>query len=356
METTLSRKKALSLSLTVFSILLAAYPRHPVLWVLYSLNRFLRGMKPLLEKEVCINDYQLVRETDLWFNGDMGDIKDVIIMNDEEGSSGLTAIIGLQTGAIDCGLSLNDMNIVRCRVFYEVPREWCARIIGRKNSKNEIFLYLLPFKFCCRQVLRRSDCGVVQCRSVVVDSKYHLDKTFFHIGCGDCFIDTHDVYNDVCIYTGLKRLDNAMKKYCVEKMGETSVASTMIYALSVPKELTYYILINDGLINYKTPVMHRAEVLKSLLKHILVCGSCFIYLGPFLDLLYRSVIVSQFAVSSNERCKSDIYHNTVPCARYILDGNFDIINDDAYEAPCKYNTICDNICKECVDLFMSKHV
>jgi hypothetical protein len=146
-----------------------------------------------------------------------------------------------------------------------------------------------------------------------------------------------------------------MKKYCVEKVGEMSVAANMIYALGSQKELTYYTIVNDGLITYKTPVMYHAESLKALLKHILVCGNCFIYLVPFLDLLYRSVIISQVGKEIN-RCKSDIYHNTIPCARYILDGNFDIINDEAYEAPSKHNTICDNICEECVDLFMSKHI
>jgi hypothetical protein len=97
MENMLTRERSVHLSLTVFSILLAAYPRHPVLWVLYSLNRYFHGTKPLLEKEVCIYDYQPVRETDLWFNGDMGDIKDVILINDEEASSGTTAVFGLQT-------------------------------------------------------------------------------------------------------------------------------------------------------------------------------------------------------------------------------------------------------------------
>jgi hypothetical protein len=345
------------LNLKVFSILLAAYPRHPILWILYGLNRRLRAMRPLLEKEVRIYDYQPVRETELWFSGDMGDIKDVIILNDEKGSSGNTAIIGLESAALNCRASLNNArDIVNCRVFYEIPREWCARIIGRVSSNGEIFLYLLPFKFCCRQILRSRDCGVVQCRSVVVDSKYHLDETFFHIGCGDCFIDTHDVYNDLCIYTGLKRLNNAMKKYCVERVGEASVAATMIYTLSVPKKLIYYYLSNDGLITHKCTITYRTEVLKTLLMHILVCGSCFIYLEPFLDLLYRCVIAGQFALSTTNICTSNVYHNTVPCTRYILDGNFDIINDDAYDAPNKHHNICDSICKECVELFILKNV
>jgi hypothetical protein len=309
-------------------------------------------MKPLLEKEVCIYDYQIVREADLWFNGDMGDMKDVILINDEEGSNGTTAVIVLQTNAIDCAASLDSPVMMRHRVFYEIPQEWCARIIGRKNSKNEIFFYLLPFKFCCRQVLRSSDCGVVQCRSVVVDSRYHLDKTFGQ----DCFSDTHDVYNDACIYVGLKRLNNVMPKYCVEKGGEYSVAANMIYALGSQKELTYYFLVNDGLITYKIPVMYRAEFLKALLKHILVCGDCYIYLTPFLDLLYRSIIISQVGNETN-RCKSDIYHNTIPCSRYILDADFDIMNGEAYEAPIKHNNnICDSICEECVVLFVLKHI
>ena len=332
-----------NLALNAFNVLLSVYPYHPILWSLYGVNRYLRSQKPTFGKEVKIWDYHMAHN--IWFSGDLGDIHDVFVLDDESGSSGTTAVLGVLEPVVD----EEETDIRR---FYDIPREWCRRIIGRHNNEGKLFLHLLPFEFCCRQILRRKACGIVQCRSICIDPRYYLDKTFFHVGCGNCFEDFHDVYNDVSIYTGLKRLNEVMKKYLAQNVGR----DMMFILTQYESKLPYNFLGSDGKID---TYQHSGADLKCLLLHILVCCNCAKYLESFLDLLYRCIITHR-PLPLDERSvvpnSGLVYHNGIPCVRYILDGNFDIINDCAYNAPTKhYNIRSEDICKKCVDVFMLEY-
>jgi hypothetical protein len=349
-----------NLALNAFNLLVSVYPYHPILWSLYSVNRYLRTQKPTFGKEVKIWDYHTTNN--IWFAGDLGDIRDVFVLNDELGSSGTTAILGV----LDKTLGFDEEGepvFNEIRTFYDIPREWCRRIIGRRDNAGKLFLHLLPFEFCCRQILRREGCGIVQCRSICIDPRYYLDKTFFHVGCGDCFEDVHDIYSDVSIYVGLKRLNEAMKKYCVKKTlcEKQNVCGDMMFMLGqYPTNLPYNFLVCDEKSVMIGNYHHSGENLKHLLLHILVCCNCAKYLEPFLDLLYSCIITHKPRPLGERQGIPNpelVYHNGVPCVRYILDGNFDIINESAYDAPTTYYNIkSEDICKKCIDVFMSKYL
>jgi hypothetical protein len=349
-----------NLALNAFNLLVSVYPYHPILWSLYSVNRYLHTQKPTFGKEVKIWDYHTA--ANIWFSGDLGDLHDVFVLDDEVGSSGTTAVLGvLETLP---GFDEEELPVLNeIRRFYDIPREWCRRIIGRRNNAGKLFLHLLPFEFCCRQILRREACGIVQCRSICIDPRYYLDKTFFHVGCGDCFEEFHDVYNDVSIYTGLKRLNEAMKKYCEKTfcISTRNVASDMMFILAqYQTRLPYNFLVSDEKIVIIDNYQHSGEDLKHLLLHILVCCNCAKYLEPFLDLLYRCIITHKPPPLGERQGVPEpglVYHNGIPCIRYILDGNFDIINECAYDAPAKYYNIkSEDICKKCIDVFMLKYI
>jgi hypothetical protein len=319
----------------------------------------LRTQKPTLGKELKVWDYHLRCKPDA-FEGDLGDIRDVIIY---EGCDQM-AVLGLVEGISECAYLQQQQTVVRR--FYEIPREWCKRIIGRRNKRDETFLHLLPFEFCCRQILKAEGCAIVQCRSITIEHRYYLDKTFFHVGCGPCFDDTHDVYKDVELFVGLKRLCAAMKKYGKPSCG-TNVGADMIYVLGLCRyNLPYHYFVGDqhGVlhIDYK---YYSGQELKQLLKHILVCCKCVKYLESFLDKLFRCVI-SYHKPQTNERNSVFdphlLYYNGIECVRYILDGNFDIMLECAYDAPHESLNLAtkievqEDICGELVDVFMYKYI
>jgi hypothetical protein len=179
-------------------------------------------------------------------------------------------------------------------------------------------------------------------------------------------VDTHNVYKDVQLYVGLKRLGEAMKKYC-RPVCATNVGADMMYVLGLHRyNLPYHYFVgdNNGVVrlDYK---YYSGDELKQLLVHILVCCKCVKYLESFLDKLFRCVI-SYHKPQTNERNSvfdpQLLYHNGIECIRYILDGNFDIITECAYDAPLgslNLDTkmkVKKNICEKLVDVFMYKYI
>ena len=339
-------------AIKVFNVLVSIYPYHPILWRLYSVNHYLHAQKPIFGKKVKIWEYH--NSENVLFAGDLGDIHDVIVFDDEAGSCGTTAILSVLDKITELDAEENVYHKYTCS-SYDIPREWCKRIIGQRDNAGRVFLYLLPFEFCCRQILRKAECGIVQCRTICIEPEYYLDKTFFHVGCGGCFEDIHVVYNDVSIYTGLKRLDEHMKEY------ESDVATNMLYVLGqYQQNLPYHFLVAHETGVFIEVCMYSGEHLKKFLIHILVCRICVKYLRPFLNLLYRCIISYNLPNEKRGVRETLERHNGIPCIRYILDGNFDIINECAYNAVVKnlgpHEIKRADICKKCVDAFMFKHI
>ena len=117
--------------INVLERLLIAEPYHPGLWPLYTVNRKLRSLKPTFATEKRIHIYTKTPEDDLWFRGDLCELRDLVISLDS------------RTVAVSLG-------VFWPRVFYTVPREWCKRLIVRRDEKRRFWFHLLPLQFCCR--------------------------------------------------------------------------------------------------------------------------------------------------------------------------------------------------------------
>jgi hypothetical protein len=177
--------------------LLIAEPYHPGLWPLYTVNRKLRSLKPTFVKEKRVRVYTQTPEDEIWFRGDLSELRDLMISLDSR-----TVAVSLVVGGV--------------RVFYTVPREWCKRLVVRRGlGYYRFWFHLLPFEFCCRQILRSKGVGIIQCRSMLIRPEIHLDSAYFHVGLGKCWKSVHEVYPDLPYFVGLKRLEGAIDKMAI---------------------------------------------------------------------------------------------------------------------------------------------
>jgi hypothetical protein len=143
-----SEPAPLYLILEAFDNLLINYPYHPVLWTLYAVNRRLAARKPNISKSVEILDYRVVAEP--WLSGISNAVRDILAIDDKT---------------------------EECWYAYATIRkgEWVKRITVNKRGN----FVLLPFEFCCRQVLKRTDCKLVRCQSHYIPPKFFVDQNYF---------------------------------------------------------------------------------------------------------------------------------------------------------------------------------
>jgi hypothetical protein len=208
------------------SYLLMRQPYNPVLWNLYSVCHYLRNYKPktFRRKEIRIRDYYVEKKH--WLSGCFSDIRDIIAIDNtvehettheitdettneikyvtsREIKNPATAIATLYAADIQ-DLTLAD-SLVDKKTMYIIPVEWIPYIAARDQH-----FVLLPFKFCCREVLLRTSTQMVRCQSLVLESQYLVDETYFHVGCGPCRESTADVMVQIFaalpIHVGIRNL------------------------------------------------------------------------------------------------------------------------------------------------------
>jgi hypothetical protein len=270
-------------------------------------NRRLYNRKPRFTgRSVGISDYRIVKEP--WLAGVSNAVRDILAFDDKEE---------------DCWYAYATVRKAGETVFYWIPREWVKRLTVNKHGN----FVLLPFEFCCRQVLKRSDCKLVRCQSHFIPARYHVDQHYFHIGCGPCHKDMSHVISKFPMFIGVKQLVEVL---------ERAECSELIVAL----------LISSDAIDFKFKKAKKdgdkdsfgcvkATYLCEILKHILVCRVCYVNLEKFVSVLDRFLSTPASYMPMNDFDDSvpcEFYHNDkVPCDKYVIDGEFDVMRSVAYD-------------------------
>jgi hypothetical protein len=73
--------------------------------------------------------------------------------------------------------------------------------------------------------MKRSDCKIVCCKTHTIQERYHLDKHYFHVGCGPCFPRLDEVFASLSLFVGVRQLALTLED------NNFSEPAQMIYAL-----------------------------------------------------------------------------------------------------------------------------
>jgi hypothetical protein len=233
-----------NLILAGLEYLLSNYPYHPILWTLYAVNKRLASYKPRLAKSIEVFNYHRVQTP--WIGGITESLRDILAIDDTTGKECWYAYATICEGVENVGL-------------YWIPREWvkCIAVNERQN------FILLPYEFCCRQVLKRSDCKIVRCQSHFIPAKFFVDQYYFHIGCGECNQEMSTIISGFPQYVGIKQLVLAL-----EDKGVTKRADVMMRLLSGGE--TQKIML-ENVREVEKPHIYSSEHVCSVLRHILLC-------------------------------------------------------------------------------------
>ena len=293
----------LYLILEALDNLLINYPYHPVLWTLYAVNKRLRNRKPDIRKNVKILSYYVVSNP--WLSGITDSLRDIIARDDK---------------LEECWFAHATICENNKAVLYWIPREWIKRIIV--NSRGHFML--LSFEFCCRQILKRGDCKLVRCQSHVIPPQFVLNHTYFHVGFGPCHRELSFVISGFHLFVGIKQLTLML----LEKF---EVNTALIIAL----------LNCDDNISLKFKNVHknseecdiRSSYVYKMLKHILVCKICNDKLEKFLSILDDYISGPAPFNDFDDKIDCEFYYNDkIPCNKYVIDGEFDEMRLNAYNA------------------------
>ena len=262
-------------TLEALQALLSAQPYNPILWKLYATCQFLYAQSPpsFTRREVRIDDY--VCEEVRWISGDTDEICDVILVDDSDkkpdNEGNVEYVKDIAYATINAEFPF----------FYIIPVEWIPHIVVRSGR-----FYLLPFKFCCRQVLCQSNVAMVRCQSMNIEDFYLVDKTFFHVGCGSCTVKSSEsvfIFASLPVYLGIRNVMLMMEKYSFLNAGE------MIFALSSNKTKLKYHNVDDD-----EAVYLKGNHVRMYFSHIIICKFCYRYLYDFLNLLNEAVAITRF--------------------------------------------------------------
>ena len=285
--------------------LLTNYPYHPVLWTLYAVNKRLAGYKPRLGKNIEIFDYH--RVVNPWLGGVTDSVRDILAIDDKTGKECWYAYATIREGTERVGM-------------YWIPREWVKRIVVNERQN----FMLLPYTFCCRQVLKRSDCKIVRCQSHFIPKKFFVDQYYFHVGCGECNEEISTIIAGFPTYVGIKQLVLALEDASV-----TIRPDEVMLLLSGGDD---HKLILENVAKYNEPCSFNATYICSILQHILLCIQCNKYLKKFIGILERYLRSGDPLKDYDEISCELILNNGIPCNRYVIDGEFDEMREIAYNA------------------------
>jgi hypothetical protein len=353
----------------------------PVLWQLYSTCKYFHHKKPrdLGTREIRIRNYAScnivalsegkeksveIVKTLQWLKGDLAGVRDLLIYDKAKPHY---ALIGLDQpkpneDARNAKLFVgdehddDDAHALRktVKVFYVIPAEWLHYVYVRFEN-NSWTMYLAAKKFCCRQILVRGTVTIARRENISInaayaqiDNRYVPCPNYFHVGVGECGKDVHNILADVGIFVNGKQLYDSVSLIA----GPYGQERGVIFALSQHDDKLQF---SDGYVTSK--------YLKHIMKHLLVCRSCNMYVDKLVEMICSSLVKDSTVLSNMEttNCTADIIlPGGVPCYTYILDGDFNTMRKDAYKAPLKTlfqeqrkNSI--NICKDIIDPFFEKH-
>ena len=347
------------LNLRALSGLLESNYFDPVLWALYDTCHFLRHKKPrdLGKREIRIRNYRdsniyklneelkqvVIEEKLLWLKGDCTALRDLLIYDK---AKPWYALIGVMQSGDEDG-DEDDEDKLAPRTFYIIPTAWLPYVYIRRYKNNKWLMYLSKNKFCCRQVLVRGSVTVARRDFISIDERYCKPESYFHIGVGQCKEEIHEVLADVGVFINGKQLYERTK-LIAEPYGKVR---EVIYALSVRSSIFKF---GEELISGK--------LLRSIMKHLLVCCSCNIYVDKLIEMLCDVLVkYNPLATCMESNDIADvIIDGAVPCFSYILDGDFVIMRRDAYNAALKTlpkhsRKGVQNICDEIILPFFEKY-
>ena len=222
--------------------LLMAQPYNPILCILYQTCTFLYFKKPqsFMCREILIEQYYV--ESKPWILGNFSDIRDVILVDDVNCTT--VQCLATLSGGIDKNMDVyNDLEtgkIAKQKTMYVLPTEWIKCLAARNNR-----FVLMPFRFCCREVLKRSDTRMVRCQSFQLLPEYLTDETFFHVGCSPCNPEAPVVQVYACLpqYAGIRNLAKMLEQNDFMNPAE------MLYALGKYSELMRFYSNEQGRTN-----------------------------------------------------------------------------------------------------------
>ncbi|CAB3982321.1 Hypothetical predicted protein [Paramuricea clavata] len=293
-------------AIEAFDILLKNYLHHPILWRLYSVNSTLRSRKPRMDKERVIYDYFVEKEP--WLCGVGTGLNSIICYDDKfkdkDGNSTTEALISPRYSE---------------GITYVIPCEWLKRVVFDKDG----YMILKAFEFCCRQVLKRTDCKLVRCQEMILSEPYLKDATYFHVGCGPCNEEKAYLLYEIPIFLGLKPLFEILRTASFEVD-----ILYIVYILGDIADLTLHMMKNDG--SFKE---YDSEYLQKLLKHILVCSKCCKYLKDFIMTIDKFLEASDPVPDYSDDCNVEVFlDDIIPCDVFLIDGEFNVIREQYYSA------------------------
>jgi hypothetical protein len=286
--------------------LLSNYPYHPVLWLLYAVSKRLAAYKPRLGKSIEVFDYYRVENP--WLGGVTESVRDILAIDDKTSKECWYAYATIRE---------KDERGVQ---MYWIPREWVKRIVvnDRQNC------VLLPYEFCCRQVLKRSDCKIVRCQSHFIPTKFFVDQYYFHVGCGGCNQEISTIIASFPMYVGIKQLTLALEDESV------TMRPDAVMLLLTGDDTQKLIL--ENISKVQEPCTVSSTYVRSVLQHILLCIRCNKYFKKFIGVLERCLNGVDPLKDYDEISCELFLNNAIPCNKYVIDGEFDEMREIAYNA------------------------
>ena len=334
----------------------------PVLWSLYYTCSQLYKKKPrdLGKREIRIRNYRdsnvyklneelkqiVIEEKLLWLKGDSTALRDILIYDK---AKPLYALMGVVKPPHIADADDNDDNDTDKghKTFYIIPAEWLPYVYIRRYENDEWLMYLSKNKFCCRQVLVRGSVTVARRENISIDERYCRAENYFHVGVGKCKAEIHDVLADVGIFINGRQLYERTKSIA-EPYGKV-------------REVIYTLSVREKIIKFGDEDLISGKFLRGIMKHLLVCRLCNIYVDKLIKMICDVLVQYEFLGNLETNNTADMtIDGGVPCFSYILDGDFVHMRGDAFNAPLKTLSKdkrkgVQNICREIILPFFEKY-
>ena len=186
---------------------------------------------------------------------------------------------------------------------------------------------------------------------MLIRPEVYVDSAYFHVGLGKCWKNIHEVYENMHCFVGLKQLAGAIDKMDIFGKTERNYPYEIIYilgmqSLAIPYE---YFVVEEKEVEIegkeekeKSSIIRvsvdatSGQTLKAILMHILVCANCNSFLDGFLKLILKSLMKYNPLESYtffNVTNTNGLHRGRVNTIKYTLDGDFDQLLLDTYNAP-----------------------
>ena len=353
-----------SLITDVLRILLDNYSFHPILWQLYGTCRQFYSKKPRdfgrreirvenAEDSILSENFEALQ----WLKGDLTGVRDLLLYDKAKphyALLGLSAPDEEKNKEKEENIEEDKVVVIKPKVFYVIPAAWLHYVYARFEDGSWT-LYLAAQRFCCRQVLVRGTVMIARRDNISMSSVYaQVDNLYvpfpdyFHIGVGPCGKEIHSVLSDVGIFVNSLQLYNSV---CL-----------IAHPYGLERGVIFALAQHDAQLMF-TAGLVLAKYLKAIMKHLLVCRTCNMYVDKLVEMICNSLIKDSEILSemdSTDVTADNTMPGGVPVYSYILDGDFPQMRRDAYNAPLKTlqkgtekkNV---NICKSIIASFFEKH-